>query len=134
MHQLVNITLMIRILIENGKYYYRLRQVDIDGTFSFSDIVLINIDRKGDFKANVYPNPAYRYVNINIETSETTNVHAVILDAAGKLVMNNVINGEMAAGVNEVRIPLEDLSAGSYIIRVVAGDKVINKKILVLNR
>ena len=72
----------------NGKYYYRLRQVDLDGTIDYSDIVVISVDRKGDFKADVYPNPAYGFVNINIETSELTDVHAVILDVAGKLVMD----------------------------------------------
>jgi len=118
----------------NGKYYYRLRQVDLDGTYDYSDIVVITIDRKGDFKADVYPNPAYRFVNVNIETSETIDVQAVILDATGKLVMDDVINGEMDSGITEIRIPLETLAAGTYIIRIVAGENVINKKVLVLSR
>ncbi|MDF1694846.1 MAG: SdrD B-like domain-containing protein [Saprospiraceae bacterium] len=118
----------------NGKYYYRLRQVDLDGTYDYSDIVVITIDRKGDFKADVYPNPAYRFVNINIETSEAIDVRAVILDATGKLVMDNVIDGEVTAGTSEIRVPIETLSAGTYIIRLVAGENIINKKVLVLSR
>ncbi|MFT4536323.1 MAG: hypothetical protein ACI9P5_003699, partial [Saprospiraceae bacterium] len=118
----------------NGKYYYRLRQVDLDGTFDYSDIVVITIDRKGDFKADVYPNPAFGFVNINIETSELTDVHAVILDVAGKLVMNNVINGDIPVGNTEIRVPLENLPAGTYIVRITSGESVVNHKILVLNR
>jgi protocatechuate 3,4-dioxygenase beta subunit len=118
----------------NGKYYYRLRQVDLDGTIDYSDIVVITVDRKGDFKADVYPNPAYGFVNINIQTSELTGVHAVILDVAGKLVMNNVINGDIPPGNSDIRVPLENLPAGTYIVRITSGEEVINHKILVLNR
>ena len=118
----------------NGKYYYRLRQVDLDGTIDYSDIVVITVDRKGDFKADVYPNPAFGFVNINIQTSELTDVHAIILDVAGKLVVDNVINGNIPVGNSEIRVPLENLPAGTYIVRITSGETVFNHKILVLNR
>ena len=112
----------------------RLRQVDLDGTYDYSDIVVVTINRKGDFAAEVYPNPAHQYVNINIQLGETSDVRAVILDAAGKLAMDNVINSELSAGNHEIRIPLETLAAGTYIVRIVSGEEVINKKILVLKQ
>jgi protocatechuate 3,4-dioxygenase beta subunit len=118
----------------DGQYYYRLRQVDLDGTIDYSDIVVITIARKGEFASNVYPNPAYRFVNINIETSELTDVQASILDISGKLVMNNVISGDVPAGKSEIRVPLDELPAGTYIVRITSGESVYNHKILVLNR
>jgi len=119
---------------KNGNYYYRLRQVDLDGSIDYSEIVVIAVERKGDFKADVYPNPAFRFVNINIETSELTDVQAVILDVTGKLVIDNVITGQVPSGRTEMRVPLDNLAAGSYIVRITANETVVNHKILVLNR
>ena len=73
-------------------------------------------------------------MNINIETSELTDVQAVILDVTGKLVMNNVVTGDVPAGRTEIRVPLEELPAGTYIVRITSGESVFNHKILVLNR
>ena len=120
-------------IASDGKYYYRLKQYDLDGSFDNSATVLINVRREGNFKTIVYPNPAYNYVNINIETSEVSNVQAVILDVTGKLVMENIISGEIPAGRTDVQVPLENLSEGAYVIRIISGQDVINHKVLVLN-
>ena len=116
----------------NGKYYYRLKQVDIDGSFEYSDIVVVDVFREGEFDTRIYPNPAYSDVNIEIFTSEKVQAQAMVLDAAGKLVSNNIINEELQVGMNNYTLPVSDLPRGTYLIRITTGDKVYNHKLIVL--
>jgi hypothetical protein len=50
--------------ISEGTYYYRIKQIDLDGNFSFSDVSVIKVDHlKSQFK--IYPNPAGDYISFS---------------------------------------------------------------------
>jgi len=118
----------------SGNYYYRLRQVDYDGAFEFSNTIVINIERKGTGTTRIFPNPAVGYFNIEVDIPASMDVKAFIIDATGKVVRDNIISGNLAEGVSEIRVPIDNLISGTYMVRIEAGGTVTNHKLLVLHR
>jgi hypothetical protein len=54
----------------NGTSYYRIKQVDFNGHYSFSSIRTVNFDRLENLSGNIYPNPTQNQITIACETSE----------------------------------------------------------------
>ncbi len=97
----------------NGTYYYRLRQVDYDGTFEYSNIEIVEIDRKSPYE--VFPTLFTHEVNI-LTSSKAISTTFDIVDVFGRLVkQGEIVNNE----VNSLAV--NDLSAGSYFIRLSDG-------------
>jgi len=91
-----------------GINYYRLRQLDIDGKFEYSRVVQLNFDTKGAI--TIYPNPVNEWLNISVTGSQTIR-SVVITDLNGKIVQTN-------KNLNTSSIPVRQLNAGAYLIRV----------------
>jgi hypothetical protein len=94
------------------RLYYRLRQVDADGRFTFSEIVPIAFDREKRLNFSVYPNPCSGV--LLVEGMESGNLE--IFDVAG-----------MAVGHLQVTSGRADVSAlapGMYFLREVSGSGV----------
>ncbi len=101
-----------------GNGYYRLKQVDKDGRFNYSSVVLIKGGLSGKVQlSSVYPNPARSIINVVLNTSAKTTVNFVVTDLAGKTIMQQ--SSEMKAGDNTVPINIGKLAAGSYIVKAI---------------
>jgi len=105
--------------LSQNAFYYRLKMIDIDGSFSFSDIVKINLAGKG-FSATVTPNPFWEILKVNIETSAPEKADIVLKDMGGRKMWQTVI--VLQKGVNAVRIDrASKLPAGIYMLTVKTG-------------
>lgn len=98
-----------------GANYYRLELVDLDGTSTYSNIVLLSIEQ-GDLAYNFYPNPTdgflyYQYQADNVETLEVK-----VMDVLGKLIA--VQEHKTVVGTNNIPTDLNDYPPGTYIVRV----------------
>ena len=79
------------ISLNSGTHYFRLKQVDLDATTTYSPVRAVNTTMKaGEQNFTVSPNPANsgEMVSINADGSETAQV--VVYDMSGKIVMNFV--------------------------------------------
>lgn len=106
-------------------YYYRIRQVDIDGTERLSEIRRARIENGVD-KLILQPNPATSGVRI-ILPFKHTNSTVSVTDVSGKLVKDQLLNSA-SNGVYVLNI--ETLPAGVYYIRVVADNKTYVEKLV----
>jgi hypothetical protein len=79
---------------------------------------------------NVYPNPVRGDAQFNFTMSENGNVSYQIFDLAGRMVMNSEL-GFYGEGEHTATINTENLTSGSYIIRVIAGNTMNTGKFLV---
>lgn len=79
---------------------------------------------------NVYPNPVRGDAQFNFTMSENGNVSCQIFDLAGRMVMNSEL-GYYGEGEHTATINTENLTTGSYIIRVIAGKTLSTGKFLV---
>ncbi|MFO7878685.1 MAG: T9SS type A sorting domain-containing protein, partial [Bacteroidales bacterium] len=73
----------------NGRSYYRLKQVDFDGSYTYSAIASVMFETQGLIK--VFPNPADEELNLYIE-SEAEKISMRLINAAGQEVQNEILN------------------------------------------
>ena len=78
----------------------------------------------------IYPNPVSGQATVSFDLKETCNVSYQIFDMTGRMVMNQGL-GRFAEGEHQVNINLEDLSAGSYVLRLNQGVSNASVKFLV---
>lgn len=110
-----------------AKVYYRIQQIDFDGTSDFSDIVEVTFE---DLAARyaVYPNPATEWVTLEA-LAEREEAHTYkMLDLRGKTVMT----GTLEAGLGQTKIGVDAIPAGTYVLQVKnAKGQPINLKVTV---
>ena len=107
---------------KKGTVYYRLKQNDLDGKQSLSEIKTINFD--GD-KLNVqlYPNPVHDLLNIIVAGADKFNL--IITDMTGRTINNKIVTG------SSYQLQTNRMIAGVYILKIVNGAQVVNSKIIV---
>ena len=110
-----------------GFNYYRLKQVDFDGTFTYSDIEVVKFDNPG-ITLTIYPNPSTEFVNVKRSSAdESTQIQ--IFDQAGRLVFED----NWLAKDFHKQLQLAHLPKGVYMLAVHTaneGRPVLNKFIL----
>jgi hypothetical protein len=116
----------------NGTYTYRLRQVDFDGRFEYSNLVNIEVSRKGVVKTAIYPNPSVSDVNLDIYAVEGAVVKVDIYDNLGKLVIQGFINEVMTGNVKTSKIESGRLNEGVYYIVVNVDGELSTHKLIII--
>lgn len=104
-----------------GKNLYRLKMMDFDGHFTYSDVVIINFSAS---KTNLklYPNPAKSILNLKIISEKTENIKLKITDVLGKVVYQKII--EVTAGENFSIVNIQNLPTGTYYLNVNQNGKI----------
>lgn len=102
--------------------YYRLMQVDMDGSFEYSDIIRVHskcIDggTVGDI-LDVFPNPVSHTSNIYLKVFAPTNERTtiIIMDITGKIVAEKSM--EVLEGPNLVDFSVSNLPSGTYMVKL----------------
>ena len=99
-----------------GWNYYRLKQVDIDGTSTYSPVRSVFMSGRPS-TIEVYPNPANDLVNIVLDDlSGQRDLLWRVLDASGRVVIEG--SQQLAFDANRLSIPVERLEAGSYVVAI----------------
>ncbi|HEU4470795.1 MAG TPA: T9SS type A sorting domain-containing protein [Flavisolibacter sp.] len=106
----------------NGPAYYRLRQVDIDGGFVYSKILLVN---RQSGPVQVFPNPVVSEVQVSLKRP-MASVHIDLVDGSGRLLKSFAF----AAPGTLIRLSLADVPAGLYQLRVRSGKEEWVKQVL----
>lgn len=99
---------------EIGLSYYRLKMVDLDGTFRYSNIEKVNFESQNQKSIKVYPNPANKVITI-FPFHQTSNFPR-FFNVFGEEVTNKIslvnFNGF------DLQLNVEQLPAGTYLIRI----------------
>ncbi|WP_081909606.1 T9SS type A sorting domain-containing protein [Aureispira sp. CCB-QB1] len=98
-----------------GTNYYRLRQVDFDGTYTYSKIIAINVNGLKGTQV-FFPNPTLGVVSYQFSSTKEETLHISIIDVLGKTVSETFY--QTTPGINTKRIDLEAYPAGTYLIKV----------------
>jgi photosystem II stability/assembly factor-like uncharacterized protein len=115
-----------------GKYTYRLKQIDLNGSCSYSDEVTVQVQSVYTyFLAQNYPNPFNPSTTIKFGVKEKSNVRIDIFNSIGEKV-NTVLNAEREPGNYQVEFNASDLPSGVYIYRIEAGKYNSIKKMILM--
>lgn len=102
----------------NAWNYYRLKQVDFDGKFEYSNIVALYFDNKEEVSVSFYPNPVDNNIFISVNNKNVIQ-EAAIYNALGQEIRRIDIDSN-----NDV----SDLASGTYFIKVKTGLQIITKQ------
>jgi hypothetical protein len=109
--------------LNSGKYSYRLKMVDRDGNFRYSDLINIEIAApKEFFLSQNYPNPFNPSTKIDYQLPLDSRVTIELYNIVGQKV-DELINKEQTAGYYSIELNTK-MASGVYIYRMVSNDKI----------
>ena len=115
--------------VNAGKYFYRLKQIDIDGSFEYSNVIEVNLDKHLQYKLNQnYPNPFNPTTTLSFSIPQKEFVSLAIYNSLGEKV-TDIVNKDMQAGTYKFTWNAEHLTSGVYFSRFSAGSYIKVKKI-----
>jgi len=104
-----------------NKYYYRLKQVDYDGSFSYSQVVDINVNSTPSNYSfmQTYPNPFNPNTTLSFSLPKDSKVTVKIFDLLGREVYK-LVNDNLSAGNYNYEINFSNFASGIYLYRLEA--------------
>ena len=117
--------------LESGTYYYRLKMIDLDGTYTYSPVRSVQVKEKfiKSEISSIFPNPTTGRVNIEIQKSSKDDiVTGGIYDVLGEELI--VISHEDNVRNSKLVVDLSNLAEGDYIVRIQIGVEVFVKKVI----
>jgi hypothetical protein len=115
-----------------GTYLYRLKQVDFDGTFSYSNEVEIEVTGPKEFALyQNYPNPFNPSTTIKFALLVKTNLTLNVYNTLGEKVAE-IFKGEMEEGYHEIMFNASGLSSGIYFYKIESENFNSTKKMTLI--
>jgi hypothetical protein len=105
---------------EGGTYYYRLKQVDINGDSRYSEIKQVSILVLGNIQ--ITPNPGNGLLKIQVNLPADTEIEISILSTLGEKIY--VSHTKAGKGAYEKDINIQSFASGVYLVRITAGNEV----------
>ncbi|MBI9070062.1 MAG: T9SS type A sorting domain-containing protein [Melioribacteraceae bacterium] len=113
------------------KFAYRLKQVDIDGGYEYSDEVEVDFTPKELVVQQNFPNPFNPTTSIRFSLPKASKVSLEVFNILGESVAV-LVDDVKEAGYHQVRFNASRLASGYYIYRLVSNGEVFVKKMLLL--
>jgi hypothetical protein len=116
-----------------GRYAYRIKQIDLDGTFNYTDAVEVEVGVAKEFLLGQnYPNPFNPTTTISFTLAEDGLTTLKVFDILGREVAV-LVNEELKAGtLHKVTFNASQLASGMYFYTLSAGDYSNLKKFILI--
>jgi hypothetical protein len=117
-----------------GISYYRLKQTDFDGAFSYSNVVPVEISASGEPGLHIFPNPVMPGESVNVELNGLNGKEVLVVlgDIQGREVYSKVVLSVSDRHLSA--IPLDSyLNPGQYLI-VASSDNAIYSRQITITR
>jgi hypothetical protein len=120
------------INLEAGKYTYRLKQIDFNGSYEYSNEINVDVTLPLEYTLEQnYPNPFNPSTTIKYSVAEDGFVKLAIYNMLGEEVAT-IVNNVQKAGRYEVTFNANKLSSGVYVYRIEATNFTAVKKLMLL--
>lgn len=111
-----------------GISYYRLKQTDYDGAFTYSEKKRVNFNPEAT-DVLVYPQPASGgYLNIELSSDSESSSNIKLLDVQGRLILRTDFYGRKG---QVLRLETGDIPGGTYLLMITSDNQMISKKIMI---
>jgi hypothetical protein len=106
----------------SGKNYYRLKQIDFDGRFVYSSIL---IEEMSLGSLQISPNPVNgQTINLQFPSSDYEDAEFEVYDNLGRMIVKSVLS------YGEKQVDISDLSPGFYIVTVKVGGQLLQERLI----
>ncbi|MES2567446.1 MAG: T9SS type A sorting domain-containing protein [Bacteroidota bacterium] len=115
----------------SGISYYRLKQTDFSGRYTYSEIQAVDMDKTNKFEVNIFPNPLDKGAELNISINSMKNdiVNIVIMNSSGDVVTTKDIKFESANPLIQVK---HEFEPGIYFMKISnKKGEIITRKVVV---
>lgn len=110
----------VNVFMPNTQYYYRVKEVDFDGKFMYTELHLVQMNQQQSNHIVVFPNPFSEILNVFIpQNSITDQTQIIVTDELNRVIGTYPVQHEMSS------LLLGDLSKGIYFISVVDSGSII---------
>jgi len=118
--------------VTSGKYFYRLKQIDFNGEFSYSQIVEVDVASPIEFVLDQnYPNPFNPSTIISFSVPQSSFVTLKVYDVLGNEV-STLVNETKEAGKYNISFDASGLSNGVYFYTIKANNFNSTKKMILI--
>lgn len=118
--------------IQTGNYQYRLKQIDFNGSYSFSKIIEVNLSTPIQFTLNQnFPNPFNPTTSISFTLPQTSVVKLSVYNQLGEMV-DEILNENLNAGVYNYSWNASKLASGVYFYELSTNGYQAVKKMLLM--
>ena len=115
----------------NAVYYYRLKQINVDGSFEYSPIVsAMLLSQLGFVMDELRPNPALDQVVVNVIAADVQTAYVSVYDMLGRLVLTQ--SWELSPGLNGTKLDISNFSAGNYNVCVRSINGIFSKRLTII--
>jgi hypothetical protein len=98
-----------------GLNYYRLKQTDKDGKFTYSQIEMVNYMDRQKWISNTMPNPTSGTMSFDVNSPVEGSLHLQLVDVTGRIVYDEMKS--LTSGNQNIQISLDTLTNGVYFLR-----------------
>ncbi len=109
----------------SGVHYFRLKQVDFDGTATYSEVRALVVEEV-ETVITMYPNPALNQTRIDLGQFVDGKISVAVYNNIGQLVIN-----QMVADVQYIDLNVDNLAAATYLVKVTTGQGTKTLKLIV---
>ncbi len=118
--------------LESGNYSYRLKQVDFNGSYEYSNVVEASINAPNKFElAQNFPNPFNPTTKISFSVPSNSNVKLTVYNLLGQEI-TTLVNGFMKAGSHTVEFNATNMNSGLYFYKLESNGLTQVKKMMLL--
>ncbi len=120
-----------------GVSYYRLKQTDFDGKYSYSDIISVNYVTSTPFDGpsmKLFPNPTTRGSDVKMELSGLSpnkEILVVVTNVLGQQMYSKVIVSDTNGNILYAVDPYNQLPSGTYVVVATSDDKLLTKRLVI---
>lgn len=126
----VSISYQVNVETESSVVYYRLKQVDFDGQYEYSNLTPCNCNNLD--LITIYPNPSSSgYIDYEVSSNQARIVTVSLINDIGQQVMSTKEGIE--SGMTKKRINTSSLSKGNYLLMISSGDTKRTQKQFIIN-
>ncbi len=115
---------------QNGVNYYRIKQIDIDGRFTYSEVAAVTnsgSDRAGS-QLRVYPNPTNGWLYLSLSSDVIQDAYEVkVLDYLGRVIKSETVSSSDMTNV--YRMDMSTYNEGLYSVQLTVGGVDLTKRV-----
>lgn len=119
------------LFVGGSKFQYRLKQIDTDGSFEYSDVVEVEVVPVQYELSQNYPNPFNPSTTIRFSLPQATQLKINLYNMLGEQI-TTIADGMFEAGYHKVTFNASSLPSGTYIYRLESSEFVQVKKMILI--
>ncbi|MES2429445.1 MAG: T9SS type A sorting domain-containing protein [Bacteroidota bacterium] len=126
-----NYNLSDNVDFSNQYAYYRIKAVDITGSFIYSQIVKLDLKNYLIAEIITYPNPFSTQLKVEISCKQSADINVQLFNSSGQYIFNKVISVIKGKNMLDLTNEIKNLSKGTYLLKIITENRsIFEKKIL----